>query len=267
MPNVHPTARVSGDCVLADDVTIGPWCILDGNVTLGSGARLISHVQVHGSVAIGDQSVVYPFACIGFPPQDLKFAPRSPTAGVVIGSNCVLREHSTVHAASNTETATTLGDRVMMMVGSHVGHDASVADDAVLVNAAMLGGHVTIGAGAVLGGGAAVHQHGRIGRLAMISGGSRCSADVPPFCMIAERNVFIGLNLVGLRRAGIDRDELSLLRRACRDVFRVRLGLAEMVEKLQRHAESSVMVGEVLDFVRAAKRPICTGSGSLVVGR
>lgn len=256
---------MSSECRLAEDVEIGPWCVLDGAVELGPGVALISHVHIRGAVSVGAGSTLYPFVCVGFPPQDVKFKLGAPSAGVVIGEECVLREHATVHSASSTERPTVLGDRVMMMVGSHVGHDGRVGDEVVMVNAALLGGHVQVGANAVLGGGAACHQHGRVGRLAMVAGGSRCSADVPPFCMVAERNVFIGVNLIGLRRAGVDREELSLVRRVCREVFRVRLVQSEMVDRLEQHAERSAMVREILDFVRASTRPICTGSGGLAV--
>jgi len=265
MPDVHPTAQISPEAEIADDARVGPWCVLEGRVTLGPRVRLLGNVSINGPATIGAGTTIYPFACIGYPGQDFKFALDHPTAGVAVGQDSVIREHVTIHAATGTDRPTTIGDHVMMMVGSHAGHDASVGDDAVLVNAVLLGGHVHVGAQAVLGGGAVFHQHVRVGRLAMVSGGSRCAAEVPPFCMAVERNLFSGVNVVGLRRAGVHREEISRLRRACREAFASRLSRDDMIERLRPHAQQSPMVAEVLEFVATASRPICTGSGSTVV--
>src|SRR5689334_22475420 len=104
MPVIHPTAAVSREIELADDVEIGPYCVLNGRVTLGAGVRLLGNNYVSGPVWIGEGTIVYPFTCVGFPPQDVKFKPGDVTAGVVIGKQCILREHVTIHAASNEHT-------------------------------------------------------------------------------------------------------------------------------------------------------------------
>lgn len=261
MPRIHPTAIVTGDCSLEADVEIGPGCVLTGPVRLDRGVRLIGHVYLTGPVRIGDGTVVYPFTCIGFPPQDTKFAEGSPTAGVEIGARCVLREQVTVHASWSPEIPTRVGHRVFMMAQSHVGHDAQVGNDVVMVNVSGVAGHARVGDGATLGGSALVHQHTRIGRLAFLSGGTAVSADVPPFCTLVERNRLGGINLVGMRRAGIPRDEITRARAAFRDVFRPALPRGEMLAILEARSAESAVVAEMARFVREAQRPICAGAG------
>lgn len=259
-PSIHPTAFVSPDCRLGEGVEIGPFCVVNGAVTLGDGVRLVSQVHVQGPVAIGAGTVVYPGACIGFPAQDVKFKLGDPTGGVRIGANCIIREHVTIHAATKTDVPTTIGDRVFMMVGSHAGHDARVDNEAVLVNGAMLAGHSWVGEKAIMSGNAALHQFNRVGRLAMVSGVVGISMDVPPFCLVGERNKLRGINRVGLRRAGVTRQEIDAVVEAFREAFRTPRPRAEMLAVLDERARESPMVAELAQFVRTAKRAICVAN-------
>ncbi|MBK7405591.1 MAG: acyl-ACP--UDP-N-acetylglucosamine O-acyltransferase [Phycisphaerales bacterium] len=202
MAKIHPTAIVPPEAVLADDVEIGPFCVLTGRVTLGPGVRLLASVHVQGPATIGEGTIVYPGACLGFEPQDYKFKPGALTAGVCVGANCLIREHVTIHAASNDHTPTTLGDGCFLMAYSHMGHDCRVGNRVILVNYCGLSGHVEVQDNATLSGHVGVHQFVRIGRLAFLSGGASVGMDVPPFCMANERNRLGGLNLVGMRRTG-----------------------------------------------------------------
>ena len=261
MAKVHPTASVSPECELASSVEIGPHCVLTGRVVAHDGVRLIGSTYVQGPTTIGEGTLVYPFACIGFEPQDFKFAPGSDTAGVVIGKNCIIREHATIHASTRTDRPTRAGDRVFLMVGSHLGHDVQVGNNVVMVNGAGCAGHAEIGDGALLSGQTGVHQFTRVGRLAMLSGGTAVSMDVPPFCMVPERNRLGALNLVGMRRAGIPRDQITETRRAFRDVFRPALPRDEMLAILRERGRDCPPVMELAEFVASAKRPICPGAG------
>ena len=258
---IHPTAVVSPNATLAEGVTIGPYCVIEGEVTLAEGVHLVSHVQLQGPLTIGAGTQVWPFACLGLPPQDYKFGPDSVTAGVRIGQGCIIREHATVHAATNDHTPTTIGDRVFMMGMSHVGHDGNVGDDVILVNYTGLAGHVTIGPKATLSGQCAVHQFCRIGRLAFMSAGTAVSADVPPFCVVNERQRMGGVNLVGMRRSGMARDEITAVREAFRKCFRTTLPKDELIGTLDELGTRSPAVAEMAEFVRTAKRPICPGRG------
>ncbi len=257
MPTIHPSALIGPEVALADDVHIGPFCVLNGRVRLGEGVRLVGHVCIEGPVSIGDETTVYPFACLGFPGQDFKFKLGSATAGVVIGRGCLIREHVTVHAATNEHTPTALGDRVFMMANSHAGHDARVGNGVVMVNNSAVGGHAQVQDGAILSGGALVHQFNRIGRLAFMAGGTAVSVDVPPFCMVTGNNVMHGINKVGLRRSGMARDHVTMVHEAYRKALSQPLTREEMVRELERLGAECAPVMEMARFVATAKRPIC----------
>lgn len=259
--SIHPTAFVSKACELAEDVQIGPHCVLEGPVRIARGVRLIGHVYLQGPLTIGEGTVVYPFAAIGFPPQDFKFRVGDVTAGVAIGAGGIVREHVTIHASTSREAPTTVGDRVFMMVNSHVGHDAQVGNDVILVNNSALGGHARLGDGVTLGGGAMVHQHTRVGRLAFLSGLTGASMDVPPFCLLPERNRIVGINLVGLRRSGMPREQVTQVRRAYREALRPVLQRDEMVAILEELGRDCPPVMEMAEFVRGTTRSIAPGTG------
>lgn len=257
MPVIHPTASVSSESELGEGVSIGPGCVLMGRVKLGAGVTLIGNAYLAGPIEVGAGTTVYPFACLGFPGQDVKFSMGMPTAGVKIGAKCIIREHATVHAATKTEHATTVGDNVFMMAYSHVGHDARVGSNVVMVNSAACAGHVEIGDNVILSGGAVVHQFVRVGRLAFFSGGTAVSADVPPFCIVTGRQIIGGINRVGMRRAGIARDDITRVDHAFRAALKGGLLRQEMVQRLADLGRESPCVAEMAAFVASSKRAIC----------
>lgn len=261
MAAIHPTASVSKDAELASDVVIGPYCVITGKVTLAAGVRLFGNNYVQGPVSIGAGTVVYPFACIGFEPQDVKFKPGMETLGVRIGQECVIREHATIHAASRPEHPTIIGDKVFMMVSTHVAHDCVVGNRVTFVNGAGIAGHGMIGDDVTLGGNAVIHQFCRIGRFVMMSGDCAVSLDVPPFCMVNERNRIGGLNQVGLRRSGMPREHITELRRVFREVLRTPMPRAEAIRILRERGEGCTPVMEIADFLAASKRGITPGMG------
>ena len=261
MASVHPTAVVSKECELAEGVEIGPYCFLTGRVRLGPGVRLIGNNYLNGPVEIGRGTIVYPFACLGFEPQDYKFGPGARTAGVKIGENCLIREHATVHAASQTERPTIVGDKVFLMVSTHVAHDCVIGNNVVMVNGAGVAGHSVLGDNVTLGGNAVIHQHCRIGRMVMMSGDCAVSLDVPPFCMVSERNRIGGLNIVGLRRSGMPRDQITELRRAFRDVLRRPMPRETAVSMLEDMGRTCPPVAEIARFIAESKRGITPGMG------
>jgi UDP-N-acetylglucosamine acyltransferase len=261
MSSIHPTATISKEAELASGVEIGPYCVLMGKVRLESGVRLIGNNYINGPTTIGEGTILYPFACIGFEPQDFKFAPGSQTAGVVIGKNCLIREHATVHAASNNDRPTIVGDKVFMMVNTHVAHDCTIGNRVVMVNGAGIAGHGTIADDVTLGGNAVVHQFCRIGRLVMMSGDCAVSLDVPPFCMVNERNRIGGLNQVGLRRSGMPREHITELRRAFRDVLRKPMARVTAIATLRERGALCPPVAELAEFFASTKRGITPGMG------
>lgn len=261
MPTVHPSAILGDEVQIADDAQIGPYCVLTGRVTIGPGVRLLAHVNISGPTTIGAGTIIYPNASLGFEPQDYKFKPGAPTAGLTIGENCLIRENTTVHCASTQDRPTSIGNRVFLMVNAHVGHDAIVRDDAILVNNVSLAGHTEVHERAILSGGTVLHQNGRIGRLAMCSGGSVLTNDVPPFCMSAQRNMLVGLNLIGMRRSGMPREEIDAVRRAYRELLRRNPPRHELLDELERRGENSAAVRHMFEFVRDTKRSITPVGG------
>jgi UDP-N-acetylglucosamine acyltransferase len=257
MQRIHPTAIVSSEAEIGEDVEIGPQCIVQGKVRLDRGVRLIAQVYLQGPLRIGENTRVYPGAAIGMDPQDVKFKEGDITAGVVIGARSIIREQVTIHAATKPDIPTRVGDGVFMMVGSHMGHDTSIGNNVIMVNGSGLAGHSQVGDNATLSGLAIVHQFCRVGRFAFMSGRSGITMDVPPFCILAERNGLVGINVVGLRRAGMPREQITAIRAAFRDVFRPILTRPEMVEILEERGRECPPVAEMAEFVRTTKRGIC----------
>jgi UDP-N-acetylglucosamine acyltransferase len=261
MPTIHPTAHVDPACVLADDVVIGPYCVLTGRVTLGAGCRLLGNVYIQGPTTIGEGAVIYPFACVGFEGQDVKFKPGSPTPGVVIGKNAILREHATIHAATKPDKPTTVGDNAFLLVNAHIGHDCVVGHNVVMVNNSCLGGHVTMGDNCLLGGGAVIHQFVRVGRFAVFSGDCGSNLDVPPFCTCNERNRIGGINRVGLRRNGFPREHITALMETYREFLRVNYSNADRVAALRERGRTCPPLLEMAEFIEGSKRGIAPGIG------
>jgi UDP-N-acetylglucosamine acyltransferase len=175
----------------------------------------------------------------------------------------MIREHATVHAATKPDEPTRIGDRVFMMVNTHVGHDGRVGHNVVMVNNSAIGGHARLFDNVTLGGAALVHQFDRVGRLAFVSGGAAISTDIPPFCMAWKRNQLAGLNLVGMRRAGVPRDHITTVREAYRRAFRSGVSKPEMLEVLREMGRDCPPVAEIADFVASAKRSLAKASGGV----
>jgi UDP-N-acetylglucosamine acyltransferase len=263
MATIHPTSHISKETELGPEVEIGPLCVITGRVSLARGVRLIAGVHINGPVTIGEGTILYPGACIGFPAQDYKVKPGDPTAGVVIGAGCLIREHATVHAATKQDQPTRLGDKVFMMVNAHVGHDGRVGNNVVMVNNSGIGGHAQLHDNVTLGGAALVHQFDRVGRMAFVSGSSAISTDIPPFCMAWKRNRLAGLNLVGMRRGGIPRDQITTVREAYRLAFRSGVTKPEMLAILRDLGRGCPPVAEMAEFVATATRPIAKASAGV----
>lgn len=254
---IDPTARVAKGARFADDVEIGPYCIVGPEVELHAGVRLIAHVHVTGVTTIGEGTVVYPFASLGTPPQSVHY--RGGATRLVIGARCELRESVTMNTGTEAGGGITrIGDRCSFMVGSHVGHDCEVGDDVTFANNAVLGGHVSVGNYAFLGGHVAIHQFVRIGEGVMMAGMSAARDDIIPFGFaLGQTGALVGLNIVGLRRRGASKDEMHRLRRAYRSLFFVDGRLAERVEAVEREFAGDPIVGKIVAFIRAGgKRPL-----------
>lgn len=255
---IHSSAVVDSGARLGKGVEIGPYCWVGPKVELADLVLLISHVTVSGRTKIGPRSVIYPFASLGHPPQDLKY--KGEDSLLEIGSENRIREHVTMSPGTQGGGMVTLvGDRNLFMAGSHVAHDCRIGDDVVLANSVHLGGHVSVENCAVLGGLSAIQQRVRIGHHAMVGGMSGVERDVIPFGVVTgNRARLSGINLIGLERRGFSREDIRVLRAAYRMLFAPEGTLAERLEEVERAYGGHKLVHQITDFIaRRADRPIC----------
>jgi len=255
---IHPTAIVASSVELADDVEIGPFCILSGEVTVAARTRLLSHVVVDGPTAIGEDCVIHPFAALGGPPQ-VTFYKGEPTR-LEIGPRNVIREYVTMHrGTAQNRGVTTVGADGLFMAQAHVAHDCVVADRVILAHAATLGGHVQVGEYAIIGGLAAVHQFSRIGPHVNIGGLAAVTKDVIPYGSAWGNHAHLeGLNLVGLKRRDFSRETINTLRAAYRMLFADEGTFQERVADAAETYAGTAEVMEIVSFIQAdANRPLC----------
>lgn len=250
--SIHSHALISPDAVIGDNVCVGPFTTIEPGAVIGDGSRIEARVTIKSGVRLGRDNVVAEGAVLGGAPQHL--SPPEQIGGLVLGDRNVVRENVTLHRAMHADGDTTIGDDCLLMVGSHVAHDCVLGDNVVLTNNVLLAGHVEIGDRAYLGGGAAVHQFCRIGRVAMVGGLARVTQDVPPFVTIdGHSGMVVGLNRVGLRRAGLLVDEIRELKAAYQVLYRSGLShearLAELAGRFTGGA-----VAELAEFLHGGSR-------------
>ena len=198
--------------------SIHPAALIEAGARLGQGCVIHAHALIGRHCHLEDGVVVHPYAVLGGDPQDLSFKAQT-ASGVHIGARTVIREHVTINRATKPGESTRVGADCFLMTGCHVAHDCRIGERVAIANAVLLGGHVHVGDRVFLGGGAVIHQFARVGESAMIGGGGRISSDVAPFCIAAERNTVYGLNVVGLRRRGLQREVLSEIKQAFRETL------------------------------------------------
>ena len=253
---IDPSARIADGAVIGSDCTIGPYCSIGANVALGDGCRLVGHVSITGHTTIGPRTVIQPFSSLGTPPQSVKY--RGGPTRLVVGAECDIREHVTINTGTEDDGGITqVGDRCMLMVGSHVGHDSKVGNSVIFANNTLLGGHVSVGDGVVFGGGAAVRQFVRIGAGAMIVGLSGVRADVIPWGTVQGPLAhLVGLNVIGMRRKGIAKTQILSLRRAYEALFFGSGEFRARLERLESESNDDPQVSAMIAFIRASKRPV-----------
>jgi UDP-N-acetylglucosamine acyltransferase len=249
---IHPTALVSKGAQLGKNVKIGPFCIVESDVTLGDGVELVSHVVVAGHTSIGTGSRVFPFASIGHTPQDLKYSGEE--SRVVIGANCTIRENVTINPGTRGgRMETTIGDNCLLMASAHVAHDCILGNNVIVANYGGIAGHCEIGDFVTIGGIVVIHQFVRIGAHAFIGAQSMIEGDVIPYGMaVGNRARLAGLNLVGLKRRKFDRESIHTLRAAYRMIFSTEGTLQERVDDAASLFSEEKLVQDVVDFIRAS---------------
>ena len=251
---IHPTAVIERGAAIGAGVKVGPFCTVGRDVVLEDGVELVSHVVVDGRTRVGAGARLFPFCTVGLAPQDLKY--KGEDTATEIGARTVIREHCSIHRGTVTGAGVTrIGADCLLMAVVHVAHDCVIGDGVIMSNNVVLGGHVEIGERAVIGGAAAVLQFVRIGAGAMVGGVTGVGADVIPYAFVfGPRARLTGLNMVGLRRRGLDKARLHRIRAAYKFLFGGPGVFAERVGATQDEYGDDPCIAEILAFIAAPSR-------------
>jgi len=254
--SIHSTAIIHPEAQIAEDAEVGAYVCIEGPSVVGSGCVLQPHSILTGSVRMGEKNLVGYGAVIGASPQALSYQPGTKSE-VIIGNGNTIREYCTIHRGLHDGGATRVGDDNFLMAGVHLGHDTVLGNHNIIANNCLLGGHVEVANRVFIGGGSVFHQFIRIGELVVVQGNSSMSKDIPPFTLAAERNFIFGLNIVGLRRAGLTAQDRGEIKEAFKMLYQSGLNTAQTLA-LAREREWSANGRLFFDFVESAKkRGIC----------
>jgi UDP-N-acetylglucosamine acyltransferase len=247
LAKIHPLACVDPQAELAEDVVIGPFCLIEGGVKIGAGCVLESHVTIKGGTTIGINNTIAQGAILGGDPQDRKY--RGEPTYLEIGNDNVIREYVTIHRGSTEGSTTRVANNCYIMALAHLGHDCQVHDFVTITNSVGISGHCTIEELVTIGGVTGIHQWVRVGKVAMIGGLSRISQDVPPF-MITDGHdpVVHDINAIGLRRYGITSEDRLALHKACKLLFKSDFGLTKAIEMVRKEVRLTKEVEYLLAF-------------------
>jgi UDP-N-acetylglucosamine acyltransferase len=259
---IHPSAIVAPEADLADDVQVGPFVVIEGAVRVGRGCVLRPGVHLIGPLTMGCHNIVFSHAVLGEAPQHLKYS-GEPTR-LEIGDHNVFREHVTIHRGTTASWVTRIGSHNFLMANSHIGHDSQVGDHCILANGALVAGHCTLENNVYLSGNSAVHQFVRVGRLALLSGLSGSTKDIPPFIIQHRINAVAGVNVVGMRRAGIPTAHIDAVRGAFHILYREEHVLPQALLRIERELGHVPEVAEMVAFIRTSARgiPVHTNRGA-----
>lgn len=254
MPQIHPTAIIAPEAELADDVVVGPYVIIEGPVKVGPACVLRPYVHLIGPLTMGQGNRCYSGCILGEQPQHLKYS-GEPTR-LEIGDHNIFREHVTVHRGTTHSWVTRIGSHNFFMAGSHVAHDAVVGNRCILANGALVAGHCLVEDGVFLSGNSAVHQFCRVGRLAMLSGCSISSKDMPPFAIQQGINCIVGVNVVAMHRAGMSHEQVNAVRRAYNILFQEGNTTTQALEQITKEVGQIDVVAELVHFIRGSTRGV-----------
>jgi UDP-N-acetylglucosamine acyltransferase len=257
---IHPTAIVHPEAIIGENVEIGPYSVIEKDVKIGDNCSIDAHVKISRYTTMGDRCRVYFGALVGEEPQDHRFYP-----GIVsyteIGSDTVIREYVTIHRPPFEEQKTVIGNHCLLMGFVHIAHDVVLADHVTIANNTILAGHIHVEDGAVISGHVLIHQFCKIGKLAMVGPGIKITQDVPPFCLVGDKGVVFGPNVVGLRRAGLTSDQRNAIRNAIKTLFFKGLNTKNACTEIEAGV-STPEVEHFIAFIKASTRGILPGKES-----
>jgi len=269
MPQIHPTALVDSSAKIADDVKIGPFCIVGPEVTLGPGNVLDSNVQIINRVEVGSQNQFAHGCTIGNIGQDSNF--NNPEAKIVIGNNNKFRENVTVHLPAKVGNITRIGDNNFLMVNVHIGHDVQIGSNVIMVPTSAIAGYVEIGNNAYISALVGIHQHVRVGEYALVGGVAALTLDLPPYFMAAGTPAKVhGINLVGMRRANFSPELIRAVKNAYKIMYLQKNSLQGAIAKIESDVVAGLAEGsaerqkmeEFVNFLKTSKRGIAPKSRS-----
>ena len=252
---VAPTARVHPEAVIGPQTVIGEYCVIESDVTIGSGCRLEPYVYVKRWTTLGDDNEISAGTVLGTDPLDKAFTGER--SYLRIGNRNKIREHYTISRGTEPESVTEIGDDNYIMTSGHVAHNCRIGNRIVIASCSLVAGYVEIEDQAFISGGIVIHQFSKIGRLAMIGGNTRVNADAPPFFLYSGFNIApVGLNLVGLKRAGFKASDLAPLKTAFRLIYNSGLKLSDALARIENEVPNE-HTRHLVSFIRSSKRGIC----------
>ena len=256
---IHKTALIDKKTKLSTNISIGPYSIIGPNVEIKKNVKIHSHVNIDGHTIIEEGNEIFPFASLGTIPQDLKY--HGEKSKLIIGKKNTIREHVTMNPGTKRGgLITKIGNNCLFMVGSHVAHDCFLGNNVIMANNATLAGHVKVGDFAIIGGLSAVHQYVRIGKHAMIGGMSGVENDVIPYgSVMGNRAHLSGLNIIGLKRRGFNRNQIHNLRTAFRLIFSIEGTAFERLKDATKIYKKNKVVMDIVRFIKnkSSTRAIC----------
>lgn len=252
---IHSSAVVDPRAELSEDVSVGPFSIIEAGVKIGPGTVVGPNVFIAKGTSIGRGCSICHGAVLGTDPQDLKY--RGEQTTLEIGNHTVIREFASLNRGTSARQKTIVGSDCLIMTYAHIAHDCLIGNHVIIENAVNLSGHVTVEDFAIIGGLVPVHQFVKIGQHSFIGGGFRVSKDVPPFIKAAGEPLRpVGLNFVGLRRRGFSSQTIGILKKAYRILFRSHLNTSQAVERISKDVEQTGEIRILLEFIQNSQRGI-----------
>ena len=249
--NIHPSAIIDPEATIHPTTVIGPYCVVQGPVEIGSDNTILAHSFITGHTVIGYANRIGPHACIGTDPQSMGSFPDD--TGVVLGNRNVIREFAQIHRSITPGMPSRVGDGNYIMAGGHVAHDCQVGNECVLTNGAFVSGHCVLGDRVNISSPVGIHQFVRIGRLVMISAGAGVGMDVPPFMVVEGRNTVRALNVIGMRRAGIESKARDEIKRVYKSIYLSGQSVSNAIRQIDRNALCPE-AREIVDFCLTKSR-------------
>ncbi|MGI5816910.1 MAG: acyl-ACP--UDP-N-acetylglucosamine O-acyltransferase [Armatimonadota bacterium] len=243
---IHQTAIVDPGAELGEGVEVGPFCIIESGVTIGANCRIGPHCVIRSHVTMGGDNTLDVGVVLGSDPQDAKY--RGERSFVRIGNGNLIREYVTIHRATGEDAETSVGDNNFLMAYAHLGHNVRVGSNCSLASFAGLSGHCVVQDRAIIGGLSGLHQYVTVGRMCMIGGHSRVTRDIPPFTT-AQGNEIHGINVIGLQRNGVSREDQSALREAFRTIYRSDVNTSDAIDRLRGEGALCSLVEEFIAFI------------------